>query len=51
MIEQLKTNPAILNKEKLKIRATFFTPWSSTLDMNLGEYTKIIDKRQRAAKN
>ena len=50
MIEQLKMHPTILNKEKLNIRAALFAPWSDTLDTNLGEYARTLDKRQRAAK-
>ena len=49
MIEQLKTHPTILNEEQLEIRAAFFAPWSDTTDMNVGEYSRTIDKRKRAA--
>ena len=51
MIKQLETHPTIINKEKLEIRAAFFAPWSNAPDMNLGEYARTLDKRQRAAKN
>ena len=50
IIKQLETHPAILNEEKLDIRAAFFAPWSDAPDMNLGEYARTLDKRQCAAK-
>ena len=50
MIKQLETQPTILNEEKLDISAEFFDPWSDTPDINLGEYTRTLNKRQRAAK-
>ena len=50
MIEQLETDPTIINEENLEIRAAFFALWSNAQDMNLGEYARTIDRRQRAAK-
>ena len=51
MIKQLETHPTILNKGKLEIRAAFFAQWYDAPDMNLNEYARTLDKRQRAAKN
>ena len=50
MIKHLKTHPTIINDEKLEIRAAFFAPWYDAPDMNLGEYSRTLDKRQRDAK-
>ena len=50
MIEQLETHPTILNKEKLENRAAFFAPCYDVPDMSLGEYSRTLDKSQRAAK-
>ena len=50
MIEQIETHPTILNKENLEIRAAFFAPCSDAPDMNLGEYSRTLDKLQRDAK-
>ena len=50
MIDQLKPHPTSLNEENLRIRAAYFTPWSDAPDMNLGEYARMLDKRQRAVK-
>ena len=50
MIEQLETHPTILNKEKLENRAAFFAPCYDAPDMSLGEYSRTLDKSQRAAK-
>ena len=50
MIKQLEMYPTILNEEKLEIRAAFFSLWSDAPDMNLGEYSRTLDKHQYAAK-
>ena len=50
MIEQLEMHPTIINEENLEIRDAFFALWSDAPDMNLGDYARTIDRRQRAAK-
>ena len=50
IIEQLETHSIILNEEKLEIMAAFFALWSDAPDMNLRDYARTLDKRQRVAK-
>ena len=51
MLAHLCTQPVVLNEEKQVLRRDFFRPWSDSPNMNLQEFARKLDKRQRKAKN
>ena len=51
MLAHLRTQPVVLNKEKRVLRRDFFRPWSDSPNMNLQEFARELDKRQRKAKS
>ena len=50
MLAHLCTQPVVLNKEKRILCRDFFRPWSDSPNMNLQEFARELDKRQRNAK-
>ena len=50
MLEHLRTQPIVLNEDKRVLRRDFFCPWSDSPNMNLQEFARKLDKRQRKAK-
>ena len=50
MLAHLRTQPVVLNEEKRVLRRYFFLPWSDSPNMNLQEFARKLDKRQRKAK-
>ena len=50
MLAHLRTQPVVLNEEKRVLRRDFFRPWSDSFNINLQEFARELDKRQRKAK-
>ena len=50
ILAHLRTQPVVLNEEKRVLRRDFFRPWSEAPNMNLQEFARKLDKRQRKAK-
>ena len=49
MLAHLRTQPVVFNEEKRVLRQDFFRPWSDAPNMNLQEFARKLDKRQRKA--
>ena len=47
MLAHLRTQPIFLNEDKQVLRRDFFRPWSDSPNMNLQDFARELDKRQR----
>ena len=50
ILAHLCTQPVVLNEEKRVLRRYFFRPWSDSPNINLQEFARELNKRQRKTK-
>ena len=51
MLAHLCAQPFVLDEEKRVLRRDFFRLWSDSPNINIQEFARELDKRQRKAKN